>query len=199
MTVVLVITPGSTTAVVIRNTLADGHGAGLRAALGAAVANATHATLAGLGLSVVVGRWPIVHDAIKLGGAGYLGWLGARSLARAWPGGPARAMASAVGGAPAVTRTGFREGLGVNLLNPAIISFYLAVVPTFVPAMAPRGFFGLLAATHVLLALACHATWATAFHRLRTVYARPRVRRLVEVATGVALIWLALRVLGWVG
>lgn len=197
MTVVLVITPGSTTAVVVRNTLVDGHGAGLRAALGAAVANATHATLAGLGLWVVVGRWPAVHDAIRMGGAAFLAWLGARSLARAWPGRAPGAMPFAAGHPAPVTHTGFREGLGVNLLNPAIISFYLAVVPTFTPATAPRGFFALLAATHVLLALACHATWATAFHKLRAAYTRPRIRRLVDLVTGAALVWLALRVLGW--
>ncbi|MDH4066212.1 MAG: LysE family transporter, partial [Acidobacteriota bacterium] len=84
VTFVLVITPGSTTAVVIRNTIEGGRRAGLTAALGAAVANSTHATLAGLGLWVLLGRWPALVDAIRLAGAAYLAWLGLLSLLRPW-------------------------------------------------------------------------------------------------------------------
>jgi threonine/homoserine/homoserine lactone efflux protein len=196
-TIVLVITPGATTAVVVRNTLAGGHAAGVRAALGALVANATHATLAGLGLWVLVGRWPMVLDALRVGGAAYLAGLGLKSLARAWSGGGRHH--AAVGSTPNAARhhpPSFVEGLTVNLLNPAIISFYLAVVPTFVPPAPPRFYFTLLAATHVTLGFACHAGWATAFHVLRRIFARPGVRLTFEIGTAAALLWLAARVIG---
>jgi threonine/homoserine/homoserine lactone efflux protein len=200
VTAVLVLTPGSATAVVVRNTLAGGHRTGLMAALGAAVANATHATLAGLGLWVLVGRWPSVLDVIRVGGAAYLAWLGVRSLAGVRlrvQDRPVLAGAAAAGpqAAPAL-HPAVIEGLAVNLLNPAIISFYLAVVPTFVPAGAPRFAFVGLAATHVGLALACHAGWATAFHALRQVFARPGVRVTLDSFTAAAMWWLAARVLG---
>ena len=80
---VLVITPGSTTAVVVRNTLAGGSAAGIAAAAGAAVGNSTHATAAGLGLALVFARWPIVMTAVRIAGALFLAWLGAQSLYRA--------------------------------------------------------------------------------------------------------------------
>jgi threonine/homoserine/homoserine lactone efflux protein len=86
--------------------------------------------------------------------------------------------------------------MGLNLLNPAIISFYLAVVPTFIPASPPRFYFAVLAATHVILALLCHTGWATAFHALRQLFARPPVRTAFELGTGIAMLWLAARVLG---
>jgi len=199
VTVVLVITPGSTTAVVVRNTLAGGRRAGLAAALGAAVANSTHATLAGLGLWVLLGRWPGLVDVIRLGSAGYLAWLGALSLLRVWR--PAvHAPADQGRRDPAASalahRSSFVEGVGVNLLNPAIISFYLAVVPTFMPPSPPRGYFAVLAATHVGLALATHAAWATAFDWLRLFFGRPGPRRALQVLTGSALLWLAARVMG---
>ncbi len=205
----------------MRNTLAGGRGAGLRAALGAATANSTHATLAGLGLWVAVGRWPVVLEAVRLAGAVYLGWLGLGSLRRAWHAGAwpvadttvSRVAVSPGAGSPSTVSSrvaswlppalpgrgcaanaAFREGLAVNLLNPAIIGFYLAVVPTFVPAGAARGYFAVLAATHVLLALACHTAWATAFHSLRSLFVHTRLRQLLDVFTGVALIWLALRI-----
>ena len=82
-TAVLVATPGATTAVVVRNTLAGGRRAGMAAALGAAIGNTTHAVAAGLGLAVLVARWPDALTAIRIAGGVYLGWLGLRSLARA--------------------------------------------------------------------------------------------------------------------
>lgn len=199
VTAVLVLTPGSTTAVVVRNTLLNGHRAGLMAAVGAALANATHATLAGLGLWVLVGRWPAVIDAIRLGGAAYLAWLGLKCVARLWPARVAPHIAVGTNDpAPAgvAQRPAFVEGLAANLLNPAIVSFYLAVVPTFVPPSPPRFYFAALAGAHVSMALACHATWATAFHALRRMFARPPVRIAFDLATGAALLWLAARVLG---
>lgn len=196
VTAVLVVTPGSTTAVVVRNTLAGGHRAGVLAALGAALANSTHATLAGLGLWVLVGRWPALLDAIRVAGAAYLAWLGLRSLARLRPRPrPAAEGHPATAAAPLHHRSSFVEGLTVNLLNPAIISFYLAVVPTFVPPSPPRGHFALLAATHVFMALACHCGWAYAFHTLRLIFARPAVQRTLELMTAAAMLWLAWRVL----
>jgi threonine/homoserine/homoserine lactone efflux protein len=196
--IVLAITPGATTAVVVRNTLVGGHAAGVRAALGALVANTTHATLAGLGLWALVGRWPMVLDGLRIGGAAYLAWLGIGSLIRAWPGrgrlgGP---LAPDTAAADRHQPASFREGLTVNLLNPAIISFYLAVVPTFIPPAPPRFYFALLAATHVALGFTCHAGWATAFHALRQIFARPGVRLGVELASGAAMLWLSARVLG---
>jgi threonine/homoserine/homoserine lactone efflux protein len=199
-TTVLALTPGATTAVVIRNALAGGHRAGVRAAIGAAVANATHATLAGLGLWVLVGRWPMVLDGLRIGGAAYLAWLGLKSLARVWPRSAAARVRLAPAGAPASPPArhppSVVEGLTVNILNPAIISFYLAVVPTFMPPAPPPYYFLLLAATHVLLAFVCHAGWATAFHVLRQAFARPGVRVGFELGSAAAMLWLAARVVG---
>lgn len=202
-TIVLVITPGATTAVVVKNTIAHGHRAGVFAALGAAVANAVHATLAGLGLWGLVGRWPLALDALRIGGAGYLAWLGLQAAVRAWPGHAPRPRGSILdtstpAGPPRAqpSRPGFVEGITINILNPAIISFYMAVVPTFMPPSAPRYYFLLLATTHVGLAFVCHAGWATAFHVLRRIFARPGVRVALELGTAAALLWLAARVLG---
>jgi threonine/homoserine/homoserine lactone efflux protein len=58
-TAVLVLTPGSTTAVVVRNTLMGGRIGGFAAAMGAAVGNTSHAMAAGIGLAVVFDRSPV--------------------------------------------------------------------------------------------------------------------------------------------
>ena len=199
-TAVLVATPGATTAVVVRNTLAGGRRAGLAAALGAALANSTHAAAAGLGLAVLVTRWPEGLAAIRVVGALYLAWLGARSLARAIVNGRSDLMVS--GDSDAASRSvshrpSFREGLAVNLLNPAIITFYLVAVPTFMPAGAARGYYLLLASSHVLMAFGVHAAWAAGFDRLRETFAPPTARRWLEGATGAALVALAVVIFVW--
>ncbi len=81
------------------------------------------------------------------------------------------------------------------MLNPAIISFYVAIVPSFVPAGAPRLYFPMLAALHVGMALVFHSLWATALGAARRFFAPPWSRRALEALTGLALLALAARVL----
>jgi threonine/homoserine/homoserine lactone efflux protein len=193
-TFVLVVTPGSTTAVVVRNTLEGGRRAGYVTATGAAVANSLIAIVCAVGLSAMS---PGVLDAIRIGGALFLAWLGVSSLFRAWvrPDGGI-SLTVDPNAAPPRSHSGayFGDGLAINLLSPVIISYYLAVVPSFVPAGA-RFYYSGLAATHVTLAWLCHAMWATALDLMRRWFVQPWRRRLLQAATGLALIALALRIL----
>jgi threonine/homoserine/homoserine lactone efflux protein len=194
----LVVTPGATTAVVVRNALAGGRQAGLAAAVGAAFANASHATAAGFGLAVVFSRWPGAMTVLRLSGASYLAWLGLRSVYRVikHQDGGVRLGKGGTSTADDMSHTGsFRQGLTVNLLNPAIATFYLVVVPSFLRADAPRWYFALFATAHVLMALFCHGAWAIALDQLRKWFHPPLARRVLEGATGAALIALAIRVL----
>jgi threonine/homoserine/homoserine lactone efflux protein len=197
-TVVLVATPGSTTAVVVRNTLEGGRRAGYLTALGAALANTTIAIACGLGLSLLLAVWPGSLTAIKFAGALFLAWLGVSSLHRAFrhaDGGIQLALD--VNEAPPRSDAGayFGDGLAINLLSPVIISYYLSVVPAFIPASASRFYYSGLAATHVSLALACHSLWATGLDMMRRWFVAPWTRRTLQAATGLALIALALRIL----
>src|SRR5262245_15000210 len=165
---------------VVRNTLRGGRAAGLACACGAAVANTVHAVLAGLGLSLLLARWPMALQSVRVLGAAYLAWLGLQSLwiaLRSSDGGLSGEIARGgdPSGSPSATQgnpnqppprlrrsaealrakaeglpprmtveRAFRDGLTLNLVNPAIISFYIAIVPTFIPAGAPRFYFVLL-------------------------------------------------------
>jgi threonine/homoserine/homoserine lactone efflux protein len=193
----LVITPGATTAVVVRNALAGGRRGGLLAATGAAIGNSTHATAAGLGVAILVSRAPVLLTVIRVAGGLYLAWLGARSLWRVVRRQSVPIASTIIGASDdRLDHHAVREGITVNLLNPAIITFYLAVVPTFVPDEASPLYYLLLAATHVGMAFVVHSAWAVGFDGLRHVLERPRARVVLEAATGAALVVLALRVLG---
>ena len=181
---------------VIRHVLRGGRPAGLAAATGIAVANTTWAAAAALGITAILSRAPLVFAVIRFGGAAYLAVLGVRALARAWTPSKEVVPAPAPGG-----RTGpdigsaFRDGVAVNLLNPPVATFYLVVVPSFLAAPVP-GRFAMLAAIHVGLALLCHVAWAIGFDALRTLWARPAARRGIDAVVGLALLALALRMLG---
>lgn len=196
-TFILVVTPGSTTAVVVRNTLEGGRRAGYATALGAALANATIAIACGLGLSVLLAYWPGSADAIRIGGAVFLAWLGVSSLVRAWrkpDGGIRLSIDPEMRERPRVGAY-VGDGLAINLLSPVIISFYLSVVPSFIPSGASRLHYSTLAATHVTMALLCHSMWATGLDAMRRWFIAPWTRRTLQAATGLALIGLAIRVL----
>lgn len=197
-TFVLVITPGSTTAVVVRNALEGGRRAGYLTALGAALANTAIAIACGLGLSVLLSVWPGALDAIRIGGALFLASLGVSSLYRALrhhDGGIRLALDPHAAPRRSHAAAYLGDGLGINLLSPVIISYYLSVVPSFIPAGASRVYYSALAATHVGLALGCHAMWATALDAMRRWFVAPWTRRALQAATGIALLVLAIRVI----
>jgi threonine/homoserine/homoserine lactone efflux protein len=196
-TAMLVMTPGATTAVVVRNTLAGGRKRGIAAAAGAATANSSHAFAAGLGTSMMLSRSPEAITILSLLGAAYLAWLGVRSLYRVarYPDGGLTMSVGDVGPADRQHGAGFRQGLLVNLLNPAIATFYLVVIPSFQRTQPSKWYFALLAALHVAMAFACHSAWVVGLHRLRQLIRSPVRRRVLEAATGLALLAFAARVL----
>ncbi len=147
---------------------------------------------------MLVSIWPGSLTAIKFGGALFLAWLGVSSLSRALmhaDGG--MQLAVDLKDAPARSHAGayLGDGLAINLLSPVIISFYLSVVPAFIPGSASRFYYSGLAATHVSLALACHSLWATGLDAMRRWFVEPWTRRALQAATGVALLGLALRIM----
>ncbi|HYN07601.1 MAG TPA: LysE family translocator [Vicinamibacterales bacterium] len=190
VTFLLVITPGASTAVVIRSALVGGSRGGVTTAAGAAVANSLHAVAVGLGVSLLLQRLPWVLLAIRLAGAGYLGWLSIASFRRAWR--PSSNPLSGLDTTSPRDGSAFRQGLMTNLLNPPIITFYL-VLPTFLPPSAGLLAFGLLAAIHVSMAFVVHTAWAVSFARLRDVFTRRSARRALDIGAGVALLLFA----GW--
>lgn len=190
VTFFLVVTPGITTTIVIQRTLRSGVRAGVAAAAGAAAGNSTHALLAGLGLSVVLRRSPRLLAALGIAGGLYLCWLGLSTLVRAYRGRPPLASE------PGATRgSAVREGWTGTVLNPSIVTFYLTVLPSFIPPDGSIAAFALLAAIHVSMAFACHLCWAVALDRLRALLAHPLALRALDAAAGVALMLLGIKLL----
>ena len=88
----------------------------------------------------------------------------------------------------------YRQGVISNLGNPKMAVFFTSLLPQFAPESGPRF------ATFMALGLcfcAMTAAWLTAYAfavaRAKTVFERPRIRRIVDGLTGAVLVTLGLR------
>jgi threonine/homoserine/homoserine lactone efflux protein len=194
----LVAAPGASTAVVLRNSLAGGVRSGIATAIGANTGSICYGLLTAFGVAVALQRWPLGWVVLRAAGTAYLAWLGFRSLWLAWTyrGADARVTAGPVRPARPPWARSLREGLVTNLLNPSLATFYLLILPQFIPRDAAVVASALtLTAVHVSLAFTWHLTWAAAGGTLSESLSRTKPRRILEAVSGVALLGLAMKLL----
>jgi threonine/homoserine/homoserine lactone efflux protein len=179
--IVLVLVPGPDFAVITKNTLAGGRRRGSWSAAGVASSNAVQGLAAAAGLGALVTRAQPVFQAIKWAGIAYLAYLGIQALRSALAGRYAEAGSEASG-------AGWRQGFLSNITNPKVLVFYLAVLPQFLGPDAPLGALLVLALSHAVLSLLYLLVVVAGLARARRVLARRRVRRMLDAATGAALL-----------
>jgi len=192
--VVVIVTPGPDTALTIKNSLAGGRRGGLATAFGVSSGQAVWAVAASAGLAAVIVASEPVFRALQLLGGAYLVYLGAHALYRAVTRRAPCAVESERSGLS--RRAAFRQGVLSNLANPKMAVFFTGLLPSFAgsggdPAFASMLGLGLL---FCLLTLAWLAGYALAVDRAAGILMRPRVRRLLDAVTGLALVALGLRV-----
>lgn len=186
----LTLTPGLDTALVLRTGVVEGARAARRAALGITLGLLCWGATVALGLGAVLLSWPAALAALRWAGAAYLVTLGARMLIA-----PRRAFALGPGrNGPGPASDSLRRGLSTNLLNPKICIFYVSFLPQFVPAGIPAGAFMLvLAAIHAGLGLAWLLCLAAAAGRFRSLIGRPGIVAALDRATGGLFLAFGLR------
>ena len=193
VTIPLVLTPGVSTAVVLRNSIAGGTRAGLLTAVGINAGSLFYGVLTAFGFALAVRRWPPGWTVLRVAGAAYLAWLGLQSLRAAFRPRPA----SVPSARPASRHPGHHiyEGFLTNALNPSIATFYLVILPQFIPRDAPIVRSALvLTAIHIALAATWHVAWAAAGGRLAASLTGGRRRQWLDALAGVALLALAIAV-----
>ena len=191
LSAVVICTPGQDTAVTIRSTLAGRRRAGLAAALGITVGNATWTVAASAGVTALLHASEPLFEAIKLAGAAYLVLLGVQSLLAARRG--RRREREDDDRVPLPPRTAFRQGLLSNLGNPKIAVFFASLLPQFVPAgSASFAAFLTLGFLFCTLGLAWLSLYVVAVDRLRELVAG-RVQRVLDAVPGTGFVALGLR------
>ncbi|WP_158852140.1 LysE family translocator [Saccharothrix deserti] len=192
----ITITPGLDTAVVVRNALRGGTRAGLWTSVGCAAGLFVHAVVVAVGLANLLLRSRYAFDLVRLAGAVLLVLLGLRSLWAARR--PVEPPPVEEGGAGRFGRRApVVQGLMTNLTNPKATLFFLAALPQFVPVDQPGRAVPIavgLAVIAVLFSLTGLGLVAVGLGRVRRWLDSPKARQVQEGLLGATLIALGVRV-----
>jgi threonine/homoserine/homoserine lactone efflux protein len=136
------VTPGPDTAYIVGRSIQMGWRAGVLAGLGICAGCFLHVFAAALGLSALLTTSATAFLAVKWIGAAYLAYLGITMLL-------CRRQSSTIAAAEGVRGDPsrwavFSQGALTNVLNPKVALFFLAFLPQFVDADAPRKAFAFI-------------------------------------------------------
>jgi threonine/homoserine/homoserine lactone efflux protein len=206
--VLLTITPGVDTMLVLSQGLRDGRRTAVASGLGINTGLVAWAAASVLGLSALLAASQAAYDTVRLLGAGYLVYLGARALLATWRrdaradrGTPAPAANDRAGiGTPAPARprrtalAAYRRGVTTNLLNPKVGVFYVSLLPQFAPAgHRSAAIMMLLAGIHLVLSVLWLGGLAWLASRARHALSA-KVKTRLERISGVVMIGLGVRI-----
>jgi threonine/homoserine/homoserine lactone efflux protein len=123
----MVLTPGPNMIYLISRSITQGHLAGLISLGGVALGFVFYMLCAAFGITALLFAVPYAYDALRLAGAGYLGWLAWQALK---PNGRSAFQVCEL----RLDGPGklFAMGFVTNLLNPKIAMLYLALLPQFI-------------------------------------------------------------------
>ncbi len=180
--VLLALTPGPDTFLVLRYGLSDVRSA-LLAAVGCAIGSIAWAGLVAVGLAAVLEQSAEVFRVVKIAGGLYLIYLGVTAYLKT-------RKAAAAGEEAVVRRPGARPslltGLLSTLLNPKVGLFFLAVAPQFLPHHPTVGETMLLGAIDGVIAVLYLGCVAFLAARMMAWLKRPRVTSALErISAGV--------------
>lgn len=181
------IAPGPNMFAVMAASLTRGRRHGIATGVGLACAALIWSVLAVLGVAVLFDLFPNAVMTLKLAGAGYLAWLGFKSIKSARLQGKIETRSDA--GKVALPYS-FRVGFTVGITNPKAALFFGSVMTAFIPAGAPDWFLAIVVAICGLLAVFLHSITATLFSTQLAVRLFTRFRRTISYVFGAVFIAL---------
>lgn len=186
----LTITPGLDTMVLLRMVLGGGRKAGLVGGFGTTLGCLVWGAASIAGLTALLVASQFAYDVVRYAGAAYLLWLGGSALWKSWRGAPV----GPTDAPPTTPAQALRTGFTTNLLNPKIGVFYLSLLPQFLPAdEASAGWGALLVGIHVGIGQVWQVVVVWLAGRAAVVLTRPRVRRWTERLTASVLVGFGLK------
>ncbi|WP_315926302.1 LysE family translocator [Mesorhizobium sp. SP-1A] len=177
-TFIIAITPGPDMTLFVGRALSQGRAAGFACMGGAMTGIVIHTSLVALGLSALIVASPQAFLVLKVAGAGYLVWLAWQAVMKGSAFSP-----DTVKRAPRTLAQNWATGLGINLLNPKIILFFMTFLPQFVSAHDPHapGKLFFLGMTFIVLSLPVTAPMVIAADRFAGLLRKnPKVTRVTD-------------------
>jgi threonine/homoserine/homoserine lactone efflux protein len=196
VSLLVICTPGQDTALTIRNTLLGDRRTGAATALGVSAGQAAWTVATSAGLAVVVMASAPLFLAIRLIGAAYLAYLGARSLLKAIARGEAGDVKSVLPGTGLSRRAALVQGFLSNLSNAKMVAFFISLLPPFAGPHPSFLLLLLLGLNFSVLTLVWLVGYAIAVERMGRWVRRSAVRRALDGLLGAVLVGLGLRVGG---
>lgn len=129
----LALTPGPDMTFFMGKTLAQGRKAGIAALLGASSGLVVHTILAAVGVSALLAASQVAFVVLKVAGAAYLVWLAVQTLRN----GSALTLKAERASDQPLLRI-WLQGVGINILNPKIVLFFVTFLPQFINAGDPH-------------------------------------------------------------
>ena len=182
----LLVIPGPAVLYIINRSVTDGRNVALAAVAGLEIGNFMHVIAATVGLSAVIAASATAFLIVKWIGAGYLVYIGIRTLVK-------RPQPVTQANDPMTRRRAFTQGIVVNTFNPKVALFFLSFLPQFIDA--DRGSAALqsliLGTTFVILGSVSDSLFALLASALRGTLLRgkslPFVQRYVAGSVFIAL------------
>ena len=198
--------PGPGLLFVLARTLAEGRAVGLSSTLGTVIGGLVHVIAGAVGVSAIVYASAEVFTIVKLLGAGYLIWLGVRTIRAA-----GSAAAELTSFEPEATadpkpshgsksnpiKRAIRDGIVVEALNPKTALFFLAFLPQFISPEAGSIWlqFVILGSISIVLNAVADITIAVSAGSVRSaLLTRPLLTRRIQQTSGGLLCTLGVSV-----
>ena len=125
--VIIALTPGPDMALQLSRTVNYGRAHGMLCMAGAMSGIVVHTTLGALGISVLIVAAPTLFWVLKIVGAIYLLYLAYQAVVH---GGGLKIAAKAK--RMPTLKESYLTGIGINLLNPKVVLFFMTFLPQFV-------------------------------------------------------------------
>lgn len=185
----LVISPGPNGVLIARTVPLSGRRSGFANAWGFVAAFYVHGTLSIFGISVLLVQSAQAFLIFKLLGAGYLCWIGIKSLLAVWNNGQDLELPSSKEKKSVISvRGAFVEGFLTNVLNPKVSMFYLAAFPQFrsVGESVYQAYF--LVSAHAFINLVWFSVMVLLLSRLKKLASSASFNKWLRSVTGVVFI-----------
>ncbi len=185
------LSPGPNFLIVTAKAMTVSRRAGVFAGLGVASASLTWAFLTIIGLTFVLQHAAWLSTALRLMGAAYLLYLGAKTIIGAHR--PVRLQAPGMDHTSA--SNDIWSGFLTSMTNPKAAAFFGSLFVVTLPTVAPAWVYGLILAIVAVLSAAWHCSLALVFSLRSVQRAYQRSRRTISTAMGGVLILLGARLL----
>ncbi|CCH34172.1 LysE family translocator [Actinosynnema sp. NPDC047251] len=187
----MTITPGLDTMMLLRMVVGGGRKTGLVCGFGTTLGCLVWGAASIAGLTALLMASRVAYDVVRYAGAAYLLWLGGSALWRSLRG----ARVDKPVEAPRITPVqALRVGFTTNLLNPKIGVFYLSLLPQFLPTSGETtGWAALMVGIHVGMGQVWQIVVVWLAGRAAVVLTRPRVKQWTERLTASVLVAFGLK------